>query len=372
MRRIALAAVVGVGVWLAVASVAWGAPIPLCNGQANCSTGWYTSPVSVSWNLNGGTNGGGCASQTYTQDTNQSNLPQNPAVLPPWTYCIENVQGGTDTRFAFIKLEISSPTATAAPSRPADSGNWYNHPVAAAVSGSSFSGIASCTPTTYSGPSSVTATVSATCIDNAGKTVAAVSAPFAYDSTSPSLAVGAAPGDRSVVLSWQTGGDIAPTASVSVTRSRTGGHAASSHTVYSGTATSFRDTHLRNGVRYQYTVTAVDQAGNESVQSFTVIPGPRLLTPAANARLNAPPLLSWTPVIGASYYNVQLYRGGHKLLSEWPKHASLQLRRTWRFDGHRYHLRPGRYRWYVWPGFGRRSAAHYGRSVGSGTFVTVP
>jgi hypothetical protein len=216
-------------------------------------------------------------------------------------------------------------------------------------------------------------TVSGTCTDNAGKTVTVASAPFAYDTTSPSLSVSAAPGDRSVILSWQTGADIAPTASVSVLRSRTGGHAATAHTVYSGTATEFRDAHLRNGVQYRYTITAVDQAGNESVQTITVMPGPRLLAPAANASVSAPPMLSWTPIIGATYYNVQLYRvRGGKVLSVWPKHASLQLRPTWRFDGHRYHLRPGRYRWYVWPGFGRRSAADYGRMIGSGTFAVVP
>ncbi|MFZ0090593.1 MAG: hypothetical protein WAL63_13850, partial [Solirubrobacteraceae bacterium] len=72
----------------------------------------------------------------------------------------------------------------------------------------------------------------------------------------------------------------------------------------------------------------------------------------------------------AAYYNVQVFRHG-KILSAWPKRASLQLAKSWRFGGHRYRLKPGRYRWYVWPGFGRRSAAHYGRRVGSGTFVVT-
>jgi len=67
---------------------------------------------------------------------------------------------------------------------------------------------------------------------------------------------------------------------------------------------------------------------------------------------------------------VQLYRHG-KVLSLWPKHASLQLRREWKFDGRRYHLKPGRYRWYVWPGFGRRSAGRYGGVIGQGMFIVV-
>ena len=43
--------------------------------------------------------------------------------------------------------------------------------------------MASCTSTTYAGPSTSAGTLSATCIDNAGKTVSATSAPFAYDVT---------------------------------------------------------------------------------------------------------------------------------------------------------------------------------------------
>ena len=80
-------------------------------------------------------------------------------------------------------------------------------------------------------------------------------------------------------------------------------------------------------------------------------------------------MLTWTPVRGATYYNVQLYRQGAKVLSMWPAHARLQLPRNWRFDGHRYRLRPGRYRWFVWPGFGKRSAGRYGHRIGAGTFV---
>ena len=129
---------------------------------------------------------------------------------------------------------------------------------------------------------------------------------------------------------------------------------------------------VSNGVRYTYTITARDQAGNSSVRSVVVTPGPQLLSPAPNARLTDPPMLAWTPVRGATYYNVQLYSGDpRKVLSLWPAHASLQLKRTWRFDGRRYRLRPGRYRWFVWPGFGKRSAGRYGNRIGSGTFIVV-
>jgi hypothetical protein len=277
--------------------------------------------------------------------------------------------GFEGTQYYTIQVETSSPTATATPSRPPDSNGWYNHPVAGTVTGSSFSGIVSCTPSTYAGPPSGTATVVGTCVDNAGKSVTVASKPFPYDASPPALTAAAAPGDGSVALSWQTSGDIAPIATVTVTRRPGAAHAAAD-TVYRGSSSAYRDTHVRNGVRYAYTITATDQAGNSSTRTIDVTPGPRLLSPAADARLTAPPMLSWTPIRGATYYNVQLYRDG-KVLSVWPSHANLQLRRSWRFGGRRYRLKPGRYRWYVWPGFGRRSAARYGRALGAGTFVVV-
>ena len=39
--------------------------------------------------------------------------------------------------------------------------------------------------------------------------------------------------------------------------------------------------------------------------------------------------------------------------------------------GRRYRLTPGRYRWYVWPGLGARSAKRYGSVLGSSSFVIV-
>jgi hypothetical protein len=125
------------------------------------------------------------------------------------------------------------------------------------------------------------------------------------------------------------------------------------------------------GVSYTYTVTARDQAGNTTVRTVSIIAGPRAPAPSSKPRLTAPPLLRWKPVRGASYYNVQLYRGT-KILTLWPARASLRLKRAWRFDRRFYRLTPGRYRWYVWPGFGSRAAARYGSLIGHGRFVIAP
>jgi hypothetical protein len=45
--------------------------------------------------------------------------------------------------------------------------------------------------------------------------------------------------------------------------------------------------------------------------------------------------------------------------------------RSWRYSGHDFKLTPGRYRWYVWPGFGTRAQSKYGAMVGGSYFVVV-
>jgi hypothetical protein len=267
-----------------------------------------------------------------------------------------------------LHLETSAPTMTAA-ARPPDAAGWYDHPVTVTFSGSSFSGIASCTsPVTYAGPASASTSVGGSCVDNAGKLVS-TTLPLAYDATPPAVTAGAQTADHSVAVRWSAT-DIAPIASVTVSRTPGIGSLRTS-TVYAGDGDVYRDEKVRNGRHYVYTIIARDQAGNTSVQTVGATPNPRLLAPRANARVSRPPLLSWTPVRRATYYNVQLYRRSSKVLSVWPKRADLQLRGAWTFRGRRYTLRPGRYTWYVWPGFDKRSAGRYGRTIGHGTFVVT-
>ncbi|HWE08439.1 MAG TPA: hypothetical protein VG325_03745, partial [Solirubrobacteraceae bacterium] len=176
------------------------------------------------------------------------------------------------------------------------------------------------------------------------------------------------PGDGSATLHWKARTGLAPLTSLRVVRSP--GLRGASPSVLSPTsdAGSYADRRVRNRTSYRYTVIATDQAGNVSERTVVVRPGLRLLSPGQGTRVKAPPMLSWTPVPRATYYNVQVFRGG-KVLSTWPKRAHLQLTWTWRFGGQRYRLRPGTYRWYVWPGYGPRSAARYGRVIGAGRFV---
>jgi hypothetical protein len=140
--------------------------------------------------------------------------------------------------------------------------------------------------------------------------------------------------------------------------------------VYQGTGTAYADGRFQNGMYYRYEVKAYDTAGNASSIVRIVVPPSALLRSPRDGRVvKAPPLLLWAGVHGATYYNVQLYRGSTKILSAWPSRAKLQLRSRWVYKGRSFRLRKGGYRWWVWPGFGPRSKADYGQLLGTGTFV---
>jgi HYR domain len=178
-------------------------------------------------------------------------------------------------------------------------------------------------------------------------------------------------GDGVVTLTWKPPA-AADFGSVVITRSPSAG--GPSTVVYSGNATKFVDRGVVNGVEYRYVVVALDKSGNQSAGAAVVAKPQRSLlrTPADGARLRkAPRRLVWLPQPGASYYNVQLFRGDTKILSAWPAKAALALRRTWRYQGQRYRLTPGVYRWFVWPGLGARANADYGPMLGSNTFEIV-
>ena len=70
----------------------------------------------------------------------------------------------------------------------------------------------------------------------------------------------------------------------------------------------------------------------------------------------------------ASYYNVQLFRGGRKILSAWPTRARYQLKLRWTFRAHASASVPAAIAGSVWPGHGPRSKADYGKRIVSTTF----
>ncbi len=168
--------------------------------------------------------------------------------------------------------------------------------------------------------------------------------------------------DRRVALGGTTSADAE---SLEVVRTPGLGSAHPS-VVFRGPGTRFEDRRVRNGVRYVYELRVRDAAGNGDIRTVSAVPGYRLLSPALKAvgGSRRPPLLRWTPVPGARYYNLQLFRRGRKILSTWPSRPRYQLKRRWSYGGKRRRLVPGRYRWRVWPGFGPRSKGDYGKQIG--------
>jgi hypothetical protein len=267
-----------------------------------------------------------------------------------------------------LEYDATAPRSVAgAPARPPDSDGWYNHGLTVGFAGvDDMSGIASCSLGSYRGPDNASASVPGSCVDNAGNVAAATPFRLRYDATPPSVIdVTVVAGDRTALVRWSVSPDA-----TGVTVTRSAGTKSEPVTVYRGTAGVYTDRRLTNGTRYRYTVSAFDAAGNAAAGSAEATPTAPLYSPRAGARLTRPPRLAWKPAPKARYYNVQLWRGG-KILSAWPTKPSLRLRRVWTFEGRRYQLLPGRYRWYVWPGFGARSAKRYGSMLGSSSFVIL-
>ena len=331
---------------------------PTITGAAG-NNGWYLGNVTVNWTKTGEAGSQGCDTTTLSTDTPGTKL----------TCRIWDNNGGEIIQSVTIKLDKTAPAVTAAAGRAADANGWYNHAVAVTFSGTdATSGMASCVGGAYSGPDNPEASVAGNCQDLAGN-VARATFSFKYDSTPPQVtAVSTKRGNRTAQFSWRASAD---TKRVEIARAP-GRKGAGQSVVYTGDASSFRDAGLTAGRNYRYRITGFDEAQNRVDQTLTFTASGRLLTPAPGekVKLGQKTILTWTRLKKASYYNLQLIRGG-KVLSAWPVRASFQLPRSWVYQGRRYRLRPGVYRWYVWPGIGRISANRYGRLLGSSSFVVT-
>lgn len=297
--------------------------------------------------------------------------------------CTDNA-GNSASAGVGVNYDASGPSIDSVTfDRPPDSDGWYNHPVQVAFHGSDGgSGIASCSSVSYAGPDTSSTTVSGNCRDNAGNTTNGTSPALKYDSTPPTLTnVGTDWDDGTATLSWTSSPD---TKQIVIDRAP-GTDGAATSTVYTGLGTSFQDSGLENKVKYVYTITGLDDAGNKAVDSVSIIPGAKLYSPARGSSVKSPPLLAWRPYDGATYYNLQLYArvgsglrqvasvdvSGRKVLSAWPVQAHYRLKKTWTWNKKKQSLATGHYRWYVYPGLGKRSASSYGPLIGSSDFFYV-
>jgi hypothetical protein len=282
-----------------------------------------------------------------------------------------------------FKYDATPPDVEARPDRKPNAKGWYNREVRVSFVGTdATSGVESCAPAaTYDGPDAKHVGVSGTCRDRAANVSGEARFQLKYDTTAPELTHlrRAKLRGRGILLRWASGD-----ASRFVVVRRPGREGARSSTVYTGAEPRLVDREVTAGVEYRYTVTASDEAGNSAAKDLVVrsesrakrtrvtsAARPTLTRPAQGARVSAAPLLDWEAVPKATYYNVQLFRDGKKVLTAWPAATSLRLERSWRFGGQVQRLEPGRYRWYVWPGFGKRAADKYGKLLGSRTFVVT-
>jgi hypothetical protein len=329
-------------------------------GLHSCG-GWYRVPVELTWIYNTGDSqpyAGDCfnwTTKTFSADTTGTDLSCD--VWNPANH-VQKASDGTTIHIDKTAPKISGPGL----GRPPDSGDWFNHPVAFGFTGQdATSGIASCTGGTYGGPDGAGVSVTGSCRDVAGN-VTSGAFTINYDATPPPEPdVSVLPGNHRVTLTWNSSGYVAEVVRLS--------QASAPAVVFRGASGRVTDSKLRNGRRYRYQVTLIDQAGNTAADLTSAVPtSSKLLLPANGAHLTSPPELVWKPVKRANYYNAQLLHRGRKVLTRWPVTNSLQLQERWRSLGRRHHLAKGRYCWYVWPGFGPRRDRDYGRLLGSSCF----
>ena len=338
--------------------------------------GWYNHPVSFEFSGDEGLSGIASCSPEVTYSGPDSGTA---TVSGNCTDGAGNVGSGS-VRFPY---DGTAPAVEGKADRGPDAHGWYNRTVTVNFSGTdSISGVHICTaPVMYSGPDSQKASLTGKCQDKAANWSEPKAVELSYDATPPALKrVKAEISPRGISLVWIASKDAR---SFTIVR-RPGVKAKKVSTVYSGKARRFLDGQLHAGVKYRYTVTAFDQAGNGAArglraQALRTVSGPArpvrvtpaLRGPAPGARVEAPPVLRWSPVAKATYYNVQLFRNGKKVLTLWPTETTLRVPSSWRFAGAAFRLTPGVYRWYVWAGFGPRSASRYGKLIGTRSFVVV-
>jgi hypothetical protein len=333
-----------------------GAPVitPVIFGTLGAN-GWYTSNVTINWAFDGPVESSeGCNARTISADTTGTTFT-----------CSATRDGYTTTVSKTFRVDKTAPAVASAMERQPDANGWYNRAVTIAFTGSDkTSGIQSCVTIRYAGPDSPGASVTGTCTDVAGNTSGG-SVALKYDATPPRLfAVTTKTANRRVEVAWRMSPD---TAVVEVLRAP-GRNGQGETVVYRGSETGFQDSGLVVGRKYEYRVVGIDEAANRTESKVAITATGALFSPLPGAVVAGRPRLVWAPVARASYYNVQLAKG-RRILSVWPSRPSLRLPTKWTYKRRRYRLIPGVYRWYVWPGFGRRSAARYGRLLGSSTFV---
>jgi hypothetical protein len=329
-------------------------------GRATDANGWYNHAVTIDWSGTDATSGlAGCSSPlTYTG-------PDAVSVAPSGS-CTD--KAGNVGALAFpLRYDATAPVVSARPDRRPDHGGWYNHALSVQFLGEDgASGIGSCTSAKYGGAGGKRITSSGSCSDRAGN-LGFGSFSIAYDAEPPTLA--------SFAVESQAGADVVrwkPSSHDDVATVNRTARGRRTQTVYRGAGDSFVDKWIQAGTEYRYSVQTQDQAGNES-RRLSGLALPKAVTLRNRGyvpRTAGPPILRLPAVAGATYYHVQLFRHRKRILAAWPVRPQLGLHASWKWAGRSYHLTQGRYKWFAWAGFGRRSAARY-KLLGSAEVVVA-
>ena len=265
---------------------------------------------------------------------------------------------------------ITPPSITLNVSGQAGDNGWYQSNVTVSWNVSDPTGISSssgCEPRTLTSDTDGT-TLTCSASNNARPPLSnSVSVTIKIDRTPPALSdVSETPGDGENVLRWRS---TSRTDTFRLERSARREKAPPQ--IFRGVrGTTFTDTSIQNGREYVYTLMARDVAGNMSRRvKLLGLPKVLMLEKLPYVpRVAVSPVLRWKAVPGASYYHVQLFRGGKRILAAWPRAPQFALRPTWSWGGRRYRLDRGTYRWYVWAGVGARSGADY-KPLGTAAFA---
>jgi hypothetical protein len=326
-------------------------------GRPADANGWYNHAVTISWSGTDATSGlGGCTPPlTYTGPDAASAAPSGS--------CTDNA--GNVAALAFpLRFDATAPAVSARADRPPDHNSWYNHPLDVQFVGDdSVSGVDSCTSAHYGGPGGKGIVANGRCTDRAGN-VGFASFAINYDAEAPTLSRLSVESQAVAdVVRWKPSSldDVA-----TITRTARRGRL---ETVYRGSGGSFVDKRIQPGIEYRYSIQTQDEAGNESrrLSKLALPKSVNLRNRSYIPRTAGAPVLRMPAVAGASYYHVQLFRQGKRILAAWPLRPQLTLRTSWKWAGHGYRLTGGRYRWFAWAGFGPRSAARY-KLLGSAYF----
>lgn len=135
-------------------------------------------------------------------------------------------------------------------------------------------------------------------------------------------------------------------------------------TLYHGLGTSAKVKLLAGQTGY-IALYAFDHSGNYSLKplrKIITLAGLIPLRPLTGSVVrSASPQLTWKAKKGTTYYNVQLFRNGKKVLVAWPTKAAYRIPAGT--------LEPGVYVWYVWPAVQHTgSSPTFGHLIGRATF----